>query len=76
MATLNIKGFPDGLHRKLKTRAKRNRRSVAQEVTQILNEAVEGSKWLSVKELRGRDDEAAGLRKTPAEVPPQPASRR
>lgn len=36
MATLNVKGLPDGLYRKLQARAKRERRSVAQEVTLIL----------------------------------------
>ena len=35
MATLNVKNLPDGLYRKLQARAKRQRRSVAQEVTQI-----------------------------------------
>jgi plasmid stability protein len=53
MATLNIKNLPDGLYRKLQARAKRERRSVAQEVTQILSEALEGPKPLSILELRG-----------------------
>jgi plasmid stability protein len=35
MATLNIKDFPDGVYRKLKARAKRDHRSLAQEVTHI-----------------------------------------
>jgi len=52
MATLNIKGFPDGLHRKLKHRARRHRRSVAQEVTQILSDLVEPPKLLTNMELR------------------------
>lgn len=33
MATLNVKGLPDGLYRKLRARAKRERRSVAQETS-------------------------------------------
>ena len=40
MATLNVKGLPDGLYRALQARARRERRSVAQEVTRILAEAV------------------------------------
>lgn len=74
MATLNVKGFPDGLHRRLKARARRNRRSVAQEVTHILSEAVEPSKSLSVLDLRGSNAETPAQRDPPAEAPPQPAS--
>lgn len=53
MANLNIKNFPDGLYRKLQARAKRERRSVAQEVTHMLNATLEASKPLSILELRG-----------------------
>ncbi len=53
MATLNIKNLPDALYRKLQARAKRDRRSVAQEVTQLLSEALETSKPLSILELKG-----------------------
>ena len=53
MATLNIKGLPDGLYRKLQVRAKRERRSVAQEVTRILSDAVETPKPLSILDLQG-----------------------
>lgn len=53
MATLNVKDFPDGLYRKLQARAKRQRRSVAREVTQILSEALEAPKPVSILELRG-----------------------
>ena len=53
MATLNVKNLPDGLYRKLQARAKRERRSVAQEVTQILSEALESPKRLSILDLRG-----------------------
>ncbi|MFN2448100.1 MAG: hypothetical protein ABR606_21280 [Vicinamibacterales bacterium] len=55
MATLNIKNLPDGLYRKLQARAKRQRRSVAQEVTQILSEALESRTPLSILELRGKE---------------------
>ncbi len=53
MATLNIKNLPDDLYRKLKARARRQHRSVAQEVTHILSEAVTEPEPLSILELRG-----------------------
>ena len=53
MATLNIKNLPDALYRRLQARAKRDRRSVAQEVTHLLSEALETSKPLSILELKG-----------------------
>lgn len=53
MATLNIKNLPDALYRKLQARAKRERRSVAQEVTQLLSEALETPKPPSILDLRG-----------------------
>ena len=53
MATLNIKNLPDALYRKLQARAKRDRRSVAQEVTHLLSEALEARKALSILELQG-----------------------
>ena len=53
MATLNVKNLPDGLYRKLQARAKRQRRSVAQEVAQILSDALEAPKPSSILELRG-----------------------
>lgn len=53
MATLNVKGLPDALYRKLKLRAKRMRRSVAAEVTHVLSEALEAPEPSSILELRG-----------------------
>jgi plasmid stability protein len=53
VATLNIKNFPEGLYRKLKTRARRERRSVAQAVAQILSDALETPKPSSILELQG-----------------------
>ena len=53
MATLNIKNLPDALYKKLKAKAKRQHRSVAQEVTHILSEALERHDPLSILELRG-----------------------
>ena len=41
MAVLNIKNLPDGLYRKLQARAKRQHRSIAQEVTHLLSDALE-----------------------------------
>ena len=53
MAILNVKHFPDGLYRKLKARAKRERRSVAQEVVVLLEQALEPPPDVSILELRG-----------------------
>lgn len=53
MATLNIKNLPDRLYRKLQARAKRQHRSVAQEVTHILEEALAEPEALSILELQG-----------------------
>ena len=53
MATLNIKNLPDGLYKKLQARAKRERRSVAQEVTRLLDAALDAPKTLSILKLRG-----------------------
>lgn len=53
MATLNIKGLSDRLYRKLRSRAKRNHRSIAQEVTEILTRALEEPSQLSILELQG-----------------------
>jgi plasmid stability protein len=53
VATLNVKNLPDRLYRKLQARAKRDRRSVAQEVTHLLSAALEGPEALSILELQG-----------------------
>lgn len=53
MATLNIKNFPDDLYEKLKARAAREHRSVAQEVTHILEQALSEPEASSLLELRG-----------------------
>lgn len=55
MATLNVKNLPEPLYRKLRKRAKEQRRSVAQEVTHILDQALkaEPRKRHSLLELRG-----------------------
>ncbi|MCI0410922.1 MAG: hypothetical protein L0191_20560 [Acidobacteria bacterium] len=53
MATLNIKNLPDALYRKIQARAKRERRSVAQEVIHILSQATDQAAPLSVLDLQG-----------------------
>jgi len=53
VATLNVKNLPDPLYRKLQARARRERRSVAQEVTRILSDALETPRPLSILDLRG-----------------------
>ena len=53
MATLNIKNLPDALYQKLKKRARQQHRSIAQEVTHILKEALDATERLSLLELRG-----------------------
>jgi plasmid stability protein len=53
MATLNVKNVPDVLYRRLQARARRQRRSVAQEVIHLLSQAVERPAPLSILELRG-----------------------
>ena len=53
MATLNIKNLPDRLHAQLQKRAQRERRSVAQEVTHILDAVLNAPAHLSILELRG-----------------------
>lgn len=53
MATLNIKNLPDDLYRKLQARARREHRSVAQEVTRLLERALEEPEPLSILELQG-----------------------
>lgn len=53
MATLNVKNVPERLHRKLKARARRELRSVSQEVIRILSQAVDEPSPTSILELRG-----------------------
>jgi plasmid stability protein len=53
VATLNVKNFPDALYKKLQVQAKRERRSVAQEVTKLLTGALDSPKRLSILDLKG-----------------------
>ena len=57
MATLNVKNLSDALYRKIKARAKRHRRSVSQEITQILEQAVAETEPLSLLDLEGLGEE-------------------
>jgi plasmid stability protein len=53
VATLNIKNVPERLYARLKARARRERRSVSQEVLRILEDATTPTESLSILELRG-----------------------
>jgi plasmid stability protein len=53
MAVLNIKNFPDSLYKKLQARAKRQHRSIAQEITHLLSDVLESPKPLSILDLKG-----------------------
>ena len=53
MATLNIKNLPDELYTQLKDRAKREHRSVSQEVVHLLTRALRTSPAESLRDLRG-----------------------
>jgi plasmid stability protein len=53
MATLNVKNLPDPLYRKLQRRAKQQHRSVAQELTKILDDVLQSPDTLSILTLRG-----------------------
>lgn len=53
MATLNIKNFPDRIYRRIKQRAGKNRRSIAQEVIQLLDQSVTETPRLSLLDLEG-----------------------
>jgi plasmid stability protein len=53
MATLNIKNFPDRLYRRIKQRAGKNRRSISQEVVQLLDEMVSEAPRVSLLQLEG-----------------------
>jgi plasmid stability protein len=68
LATLNVKNLPDALYRKLRKRAREHRRSVAQEVTCILEAAVARAEPLSILGLRGLGRDAWRAIDAPAHV--------
>ena len=53
MAILNIKNFPDSLYERLQERARKEHRSVAQEVVHLLNDVMAQETPLSILGLRG-----------------------
>ena len=53
MAILNIKSFPDDLYAQLRESAKKDRRSISQEVIHLLAEAIDARRPRSILELRG-----------------------
>jgi hypothetical protein len=74
MAVLNIKNLPDSLYKKLQARAKRQHRSVAQEVTHLLSDALDTPKPLSILDLRGLGKEHWKGTDAPAHVERERAS--
>jgi hypothetical protein len=53
VATLNLNDFPDALFEHLLARARRERRSVAQEVIHLLAQAIDPVAPRSIMELQG-----------------------
>ena len=53
MATLNVKNFPDDLYATLRAQARREHRSVAQEVVHLLSRTLEAQEPLSILDLQG-----------------------
>ncbi len=53
MATLNIKDLPEDLYQKLRERARRQRRSLSQEVITILYAQLEEDEPLRLLDLKG-----------------------
>ena len=53
MATLSIKNFPDDLYKRLQELARREHRSLAQQVIHLLEESGGEPKLHSILELRG-----------------------
>lgn len=58
MATLNVKEFPESLYERLRERARREHRSIAQEVIHILSRELQADERLSLLDLRGLGKEA------------------
>jgi plasmid stability protein len=58
MATLNIKNVPDALYKRLQAQARRQHRSLAQEVIHLLSQAADHGQVRSILDLRGLGKEA------------------
>ena len=53
MAILNVKNVPDALYQKLRDRARRQHRSISQEVVHLLSQALGAETSLSILDLKG-----------------------
>ena len=53
MATLHVENFPDELYSTLRDRARREHRSVEQEVVRLLGQALDHYEPLSILDLQG-----------------------
>ena len=53
LATLHVENFPDDLYATLRARARREHRSVAEEVVHLLGQTLEFQKSLSILDLQG-----------------------
>ena len=53
MATLSVKDFPDEVYEQLRTLARREHRSIAQQVVHLLERATRAEASRSILELRG-----------------------
>lgn len=58
MATLNVKNFSDDLYARLRERARREHRSIAQETAHLLSQALERPAAASILDLRGLGKDA------------------
>jgi plasmid stability protein len=71
MAAITLKSLPPVLHRALKARAGRNKRSLNQEVIAVLEEAVAPSRRVDVEALlaaTSRFRDSLGFRAKPSEI--------
>jgi plasmid stability protein len=53
MAILRVTNVPDALYRKLRERARRQHRSISQEVVHLLSQALDAETLLSILDLKG-----------------------
>lgn len=58
MATVNVKNFPDDIYEKLRGLARREHRSISQQIVHMLAVAVREEPELSIMNLRGLGKEA------------------
>jgi len=53
MATLNVKNLPDRIYRRLRSRARRQHRSISQEVIHLLDRHLADEPDVSLLEMKG-----------------------